>query len=283
MTVKVHDMAIFIEFLAGSALAIFFHLVLHHVEAAYMVFGVGVLLSLATYLLREEIGSSREHLCAQYNNAHEITFSLARMHDSECRAKALEILAGTKRTMEFLLQGYVPLDESEFYMKAAKYFDESTRHVKTVDSATLGWNSRGALLNYYQANVRALERGVQVTRIFVLNRDEMADPEIQKVLLHQLRDGIEVRVTQREELPGGSDLRGRDITAPFDFAIYDDTVATEVFPLPGRYFGRKTSDPVLVGNFQHLYSLIEHCSHAVTAEGDRIVFATELNLAASLN
>ena len=281
MTVKVHDMAIFIEFLAGSGLAIFFHLVLGHVEAAYMVFGVGFLLSLATYLLREEIGSSREHLCAQYNSAHEITFSLAQMHDSECRAKALEILAGTKRTMEFLLQGYVPLDESEFYMKAAKCFDESMRHVKAVDSATLGWNSRGALLNYYQANVRALERGVHVTRIFVLNREELADAEIQKVLLHQLRDGIEVRVTQREELPAGSDLRGRDITAPFDFAIYDDLVATEVFPLPGRYFGRKTSDPVLVGNFQHLYSLIEHCSHPVTADGDRIVFATELHLAAS--
>lgn len=276
MTARLYNMAIFIEFLAGSALAIFFHVVLHYVESAYTIFGVGVLLSLATYLLRQEIGSSAQELGARYDHAHEITFCLSQMNDAECRAKALEILAGTKRTLEFLLQGYVPLDESEFYLKASEYFDKSTRQVKTVDSATAGWNSRGALLNYYQANLRAVERGVRVIRIFVLSREEMADVEVQKVILSQLRDGIEVKVTQREELPAAGDLRGRDITASYDFAIYDEKVATEVFPLPGRYFGRKTRDAALVGNYQHLFNLIEHSSHTVTAEEDRILFPAEL-------
>jgi hypothetical protein len=273
---KIQDMAIFIEFIAGSGLAIFFHLVLHHEEAAFMIFGVGILLSLATYLLREDIGQTREKLSNQYDHAHEITFTIAQMTDPECRDKAHEILAGTQRTLALLLQGYVPLDETEFYMKGTKYFDESSRRVKTVDPVTVGWDSRGALLNYYQANLRAIERGVQVTRIFVLNREELADPEVQKILLLQIRDGIEVRIAHRGDLPTASDISGRDTTSSFDFAIYDDKVATEVFSQPGKYFGRKTRDPGLVGNYLHFFDLIEHGSHLVAVEQERVVLAADL-------
>ena len=271
-----HHMAIFIEFLAGSGLAIFFHVVLHHEEAAYIIFGVGILVSLATYLLREDIEQTREKLLVQYDHAHEITFTLAQMTDPECRDKAYEILAGTQRTLALLLQGYVPLDETEFYLKSTKYFSESIRLIKTVDPMTSGWDSRGSLLNYYQANLRAIERGVVVTRIFVLNREELTDAEVQKVLLLQLKDGIEVRIAHRNELPAASETSGRDAATSFDFAIYDDKVATEVFSLPGKYFGRKTRVPALVANYQHLFELVAHSSHHVMVEEDRVVLASDL-------
>ncbi len=277
MRKKIQDMAVLIEFIAGSGLAIFFHLVLHHEEVAYIIFGVGSLLSLATYLLREDIEQTREKLTVQYDYAHEITFTIAKITDPECRNKAHEILAGTQRTLALLLQGYVPLDETEFYMKGTKYFEESKRRVKAVDPITVGWDTRGSLLNYYQANLRAIERGVQVTRIFVLNREEMLDTEVQKVLLLQINDGIEVRITHRDELPSASEINGPDIASSFDFAIYDDTVATEVFNLPGKYFGRKTRDSALVGYYQHLFDLIEHGSHPVAVEGDRVVLTEGRN------
>ena len=272
---KIQDMAIFIEFIAGSGLAIFFHLALHHEEAAYIIFGVGILLSLATYLLREDIEQAREQLTIQYDYAHEITFTIAKITDPECRNKAQEILSGTQRTLALLLQGYVPLDETEFYMKGTKYFEESKRRVKAVDPVTVGWDSRGAILNYYQANLRAIERGVPVTRIFVLNREDMSDLEVRKVLLLQIRDGVEVRVAYRDELPSATEINGRDTASSFDFAIYDDKVATEVFSLPGKYFGRKTRDVALVNNYQHLFDLIEHGSHAVTLEGDSVVLTVD--------
>ena len=277
MRKKIQDMAIFIEFIAGSGLAIFFHLVLHHAEAAFMIFGVGILLSLATYLLREDIEQTREKLTLQYDYAHEITFTIAKIRDPECREKAHEILAGTQRTLALLLQGYVPLDETEFYMKGTKYFEESKHRVKVVDPVTVGWDTRGALLNYYQANLRAIERGVQVTRIFVLNREEMTDAEVQKVLLLQLRDGIEVRVALRDELPSAGEISGRDTGSSFDFAIYDNKVATEVFSLPGKYFGRKTRDAALVGHYQHLFDLIEHGSHSVSIADAGVIFSADLH------
>ena len=52
MNKKIQNMAVFIEFLAGSGLAIFFHWVLDYKEAAYVIFAVGILLSLVTWLLR---------------------------------------------------------------------------------------------------------------------------------------------------------------------------------------------------------------------------------------
>ena len=168
MTKKIHNMAIFIEFLAGSGLALFFHLALHHTDAALIIFGTGVLLSLATYLLREEIDQTRQKLMDKYDHAHEVTFAIARITDPECHSKAHEVMASAKRTMLLLQQGYIPLDETEFYMKGAKYLDESRRQVKVVDPLTTGWESKGVLINYYQANLRALDRGVRITRIFVM-------------------------------------------------------------------------------------------------------------------
>jgi hypothetical protein len=269
MNKKISDIAVFIEFLAGSGLALFFHWVLHYPEAAYTIFGIGILLSLATYLLREDIGKTRKELIAQYNNAHEITFAIARINDPECQAKANELMAGAKRTIQLLQQGYIPLDETEFYLEAASYVERTNCQVKAVDPVTSGWDSKGSLLNYYQANLRAVQRGVNITRIFVINREELALQDIQKVILPQVRDGI------TDELPAASDLSGRDTSGSFDFAIYDDREVSEVFGQTGKYFGRKTTQPVEIGRFQHLFKLIEHSSHPLTLENNTILLASE--------
>lgn len=276
MNRKIQNMAVFIEFLAGSGLAIFFHLVLHNPEAAYIIFGAGILLSLATYLVREDLAQTRERLVEKYDHAHEIAFAISRMTDPECREKANEIVAGAMRTLTQLQQGYIPVDESEFYMKGAKYMGESRHRVRAVDPVTSGWDSRGALVNFYQANLRALERGVRITRIFVIGREELAEPGVQKVLLAQMRDGIEVHVAYRDELPTASEVHDRDTPSSFDFAIYDEQVATEVFSQPGRYFGRKTREPSLVAHYQRLFDLIEHSSHLIAIHEERVVPAAEL-------
>jgi len=278
---KIQHMAVFIEFLAGSGLAIFFHLVLHNPEAAYSIFGIGLLLSLATYLLREDLDNTRCQLTSQYNQAHEITFAVAQINDPECQVKAQEILSGIKRTILLLQQGYMPLDETEYYLEGAKCTDLSLQRLKAVDPLTVGWHTRGALMNFYQSNLRALERGVAITRIFVINREEMAEPEAQKILLAQYRDGIDVRVAFRGELPLANDISGRDTNSSFDFGIYDDHMVTEVFPQSGKYYGRKTATAAEVEKYVRLYEIIDHNAHAVTLEDERIILVSEaLKLAA---
>jgi len=273
---KVQQMAVYIEFLTGSGLAIFFHWVLHYPEAAYIIFAVGILLSLATYLLREDIEKSHTELTAQYHQAHELTYAIAGIGDAECMAKAQEVLAGAKRTIGLLQQGFIPLDETEFYLEGAKCVDQSLSRIKAVDPLTSGWTTRGALVNFYQSNLRALDRGVAITRIFVINHETLSDPEAQKNLLTQIRDGIDVRIAFRDECPSSSDISDRDTTSSYDFAIYDDHTATEVFPSSGRYFGRKTGQAGAMEKMLRLYELIEHSAHPVAVENDKVVLASEL-------
>lgn len=275
MKIKTHHMAIFIEFVTGSGLAVLFHWVLHYKEAAYIIFGTGVLLSLATYLIREELETTREGLLERYSKAHETTFALAGITDPECRMKAEEIMAGTMKTVQLLQQGYIPLEESEFYLEAAKQMDQAVRQVNAVDPLTEGWDSRGALLNFYQANLRALQRGVKLTRTFVINHDALADPSVQKIILANLRDGIEVRIAFREELPVVSGISGRDTNNSFDFALYDDRVVTDVFTQPGRYFGRKCSQPAEVAKYLSFYTLIQHSSHQAAIRDEQVVLSMD--------
>lgn len=272
---KVQQMAVYIEFLTGSGLAIFFHWVLHFPEAAYIIFAIGILLSLATYLLRGDIEKSHHELTTQYHQAHELTFAIAGIDDPECMTKAQEVLAGTKRTIALLQQGFIPLDETEFYLEGAKCVDHAQKNIKAVDPLTSGWSTRGAMVNFYQSNLRALEKGLAITRIFVISHDMLADPEAQKILLSQIRDGIDVRIAFRDECPAHSDISGRDTASSFDFAIYDDHISTEVFPANGKYFGRKTGQVCSLEKLLRLYELIEHSAHPVAVEDERVILATE--------
>jgi hypothetical protein len=274
---KIQEMAVFIEFLASTGLAIFFHIVLHNPEVAYIIFGIGILLSLATYLLREDLEKTRRELLDQYHQAHELTFALAQISDPECQVRAQELLAGSKRTISMLQQGFIPLDETEFYLEGAKCTDMAQKRIKAVDPITTGWLSRGPLVNFYQSNLRALDRGVAITRIFVMSREELTDPDVQKVLMIQHTDDIEVRIALRDELPAtAGNLGGCDTNSSYDFAIYDDRLGTEVFPQAGTYFGKKTGQTVNVERYQRLYELIDHCAHAVIVEDEQVLLASDM-------
>ncbi|NVN99416.1 MAG: hypothetical protein HXX17_08835 [Geobacteraceae bacterium] len=271
MNKKIHELAVFIEFLVGSGLAIFFHMVLKNEVAAYLVFALGILLSLVTYLIREDIEKSKVHLADQFRHVHEIPLALAQISDSECKAKADELVAATLKSISLLQEGYIPLDEMEFYHEGARLSNQSTRQIKAVSPLTSGWFNRGALVNFYQANLRALDRGVQITRIFVTSRDGLLDTDVQKVLLAHQQDDIDVRLAFREELPPTIDISGRDTNSSFDFAVYDDRSVTDVYSQPGKYYGRKCGQAAEIAKYLHLYELIEHCAHEVMVEDDRVV------------
>lgn len=273
MSIKIQKIAVLVEFLAGSALAVFFHQVLRYPEAAYTIFGIGVLLSLVTYLLREDIEKTRSELLEQYNQAHQLTFAVSRISDPECQSKAHELVASAMRTIALLQQGYIPMDETEFNLEGAKQMEQAVQQAKIVDRITTGWDSRGALHNFYQATLRAIERGVKITRIFVVNRENLAEPDFQKVLLTQYRNNIDVRIAFHDELPSTTNISNRDTDSSFDFSIYDDRVITDVFSKPGKYFGRKTGEPAEVSKYIHLYELVEHSSYAITIEDEKVILA----------
>ena len=274
MNKKIHDMAVFIEFLAGSGLAIFFHMVLHNEGAAYIVFGVGILLSLVTYLMREDVAKTKSDLLVQYQQVHAIPFALAQISDAECQIKAQELVSSTLKSIIQLQQGYIPQDEMDFYLEGARQSDQTVHQIRAVDPLTSGWLTRAVLINFYQSNLRALERNVKVTRIFITSREEFCDPEVQKVLQAQHRDGVEVRLAFHDELPSTIDFSGSDVYGSLDFAIYDDRAVTSVFPQIGKYYGRKTGQQAEIAKYMHLYERLEHSAHSIVVEDDRVVLAS---------
>ncbi len=271
---KIKNIVVFGEFLTGSGLAILFHVVLKYPQAAYIIFGVGILLSLGTYVLRDDIEKTRDTLLDEYHKAHETTFMIAQIADPECNAKAHEVMAAAKRTLSLLHHGRIPLDENEFYLEAAKCSDQAIHHIKAVDPLNPGWTTRGALLGLYQANLRAIERGVKITRIFVVDDEELASPATQKVLLGQFRDNIDVRIAYRDELPTANETSGRENTSSFDFAIYDDRVITDLAVQSAKYFGTKTRETSHVDKYLRLFDLIDHVAYAVVEQDDRVIRAT---------
>jgi hypothetical protein len=277
MNTKSQNVAIFIEFLTGSGLAIFFHLVLNYPQAAYIIFGVGLLLSLATYLIREELGKMRKALLNRYDQAHEITFAIAGINDPDCQTKAHEIMASTKRTLSLLQQGCIPMDETEFYLEVTRCSDQTSRTIRTVDPLTIEWITRGSLVNLYHGNLRSLERGTKIIRIFITELDDATDKDIQSILRGQFQDGVDIRMAYRKDLPATSDMGGFEGNPSFNFTIHDDHIVTDVISQSSRYFGMKTREPSLVGKYLHLFDLIEHVSHTVVLENDMIVPAIKMN------
>jgi hypothetical protein len=271
---KFQNAAAFVEFLAGSGLAIFFHLVLHHPQVAYFIFGVSILASIGTYLLRDDIEKTKETLLDQYEKAHETTFMMAQIADPECQAKAHKVMAAAKRTLSLLRHGRIPLDESEFYLEAAKCCDQAMHHIKAVNPLNAGWTTRGALLNLYQANLRALERRVKITRIFVVDHEELSNPAAQKLLLTQFRDNIDIRIAYRDELPSAHDLSDQENISSFDFTIYDDRTITNLAAQSAKYFGTKTREASHVEKYLRLFDLIGHVAHAVVEQDEKIIPAT---------
>lgn len=268
---KVH-LTVLVEFVVSAGLGVYFHWVLHWQQEAYVVLATGMLLTLATYLISEEIARSRDQVLAHYQGSHSLLTALSLIDDRECQEHAHGLLASTERTLKLLQEGYVPLDETEFYLAGAEAMAQSRHQVQAVDPLTLGWDSKGALRNYYQTNLRALERGVRVSRIFVVRRADLADAATQRVLQTQLADGIDVRLAFIEELNvragnGG----GAPAQTSWDFAVYDGRIVTERVGPGGSHFGRKTRRASEVTRYQRLFEIVAHNAHAVIVRDGQVV------------
>lgn len=156
-------------------------------------------------------------------------------------------------------------------LEATKAADATQRTLKSVNPLTPGWDTRGAIIKYYQANRRALERGVRITRTFVMRRDQLRDAEVQKMLRTHYEDGIEVKVAYRDELPAGGEA-GWTKDCSFNFGVYDDRLVVDV-SAPAPYYGVKTSQHGELARYLKLLDLVDHASHAVMLCDNEIIQA----------
>ena len=108
-----------------------------------------------------------------------------------------------------------------------------------------------------------------------MRREDLADSDSQKVITTQLKDGVDVRVAFRDEFQATNAISSRDTNVPWDFAVYDEQIATEVFPQTGKFYGCKTNQSTEVEKYLGYYQLIEHSAQTVMWDGERLILATD--------
>lgn len=265
---RLTSLAIAVELAAAIIFGLLMYFVIGSIESASMITGIGILLSLATYLLKEELEGLLTLMVDHYRRSHDVTFAISQIEDPECRNRARQLLDGIMRNVPLLQAGFIPLDETEFLVAAAQAVDEATKTVKSVNPLSMDWSKRAGFIRYYESNLQAIARGVTFTRIFVISEKRLSDPDVQQSLLMHYKDGFDVRIVLREELPPPSDSAWTS-NCSFNFALYDDEKAVDVKDT-GTYYGMKTSRFEEVQKYIRLFGLIEHNARAAILSDGRI-------------
>ena len=253
-------MKLLVEFLITAGLALLFHVGLHMQREAYLVFAVGILLTLAVHLLEIRLAGLQASLLDAVGRLQPLQALVNLTGDVETAAKGRAMLDTTHKVLALLGQGEIPLTEGEYYFETTQSLDRCTRLVQAVNAVDItDWIGKVQKQNYYRAQVEALGRGVEVSRIFVLHRGELAAPDIRRTISHQLDDGIKVSVAFREDLRFAGQLEDAA-----NFVMFDQRELIVRTSLLGIYYGKKTRSPHEMTRFERMYRIL--LQHARPAE-----------------
>ncbi len=258
-----------LELMIGTALGLAFHFLLRNDTVTWIVLGVGVLISLATSLIRHDLNYIRSSLGQDFKAGNEklaaetlhIAGLLSEIIDVECHAKAHEVIESTKKTLTILKEGYIPLDEAEFYLKTTAFIDEAAQAVSMVEPIEAVIDGRGVRKSFQNSLEKASARGVAISRIFTC-ADDSVPPEKLAAVTATKANGTTVKVMLLSELPTGGEFCGQDV-ARLNFTIFDDRTVAESFAAPGKYFGRTTTLMTEVSKYQRVFSMLDHAAHSL--------------------
>lgn len=248
-------MRTFIEFLVAAGLALVFHVGLRLEREAYVLFGVGVLLTLAVHLVLDRMQALHRQTYEAIGRVTRLDATLERINDPEGIVKGRAVVETAQQVLALLSQGSIPLTEGEYYYEASRCLDGCAREIKAVNSVDItDWIGKVQKQNYYRDQVRTRRRGVTIARIFVVRRSELANQDVVRTILHQQDDGIAVRIALAEDLA----FSGREgIAMPTNFVLFDGRVLIARTPLFGMYYGKKSQAADEIARYQRVYEIMD--------------------------
>jgi hypothetical protein len=110
--------------------------------------------------------------------------------------------------------------------------------------------------------------------VFVISQRDLLNPDVQRILQQQAKDGVNVLITYSEDLRLNQTTQ--DVYS-LDFAIYDDVFITDRGREKGLYFGKRTQKPAEIAKYQRLFALIEHHAHRFLTEQETEQYLIELS------
>lgn len=244
-----------LEFLVAAGLALLFHFGLRLEHEAYVLFGVGVLLTLAVHLIVDRANQLHHKTYEAVGRMTRFDAALERITDPEGMIKGREVIDTAQHVLTLLGQGSIPLTEGEYYYEASRCLTRCSRTIAAVNSVDItDWMGKVQKQNYYREQVAACRRGVTIARIFVIRRQDLANQDVLCTIRHQHEDGITVRVALHEDLA----FSGREgITMPTNFVLFDDHVLIARTPLLGMYYGKKSHAGEEIERCRRVYDILD--------------------------
>jgi hypothetical protein len=265
-----------LEFLVAAGLALMFHFGLRLEREAYVLFGVGVLLTLAVHLVLDRMHALHRQTAEAINRVTRLEATLERVKDPEAVVKGRAVIETAQQVLGLLSQGTIPLTEGEYYYEASRCLDRCEREITAVNSVDItDWIGKVQKINYYRNQVRTSRRGVAIARIFVIHRNELTNPDVVRTIVNQRDDGITVRLALYEDLM----FSGRDgIEMPTNFVLFDGRELIARTPLLGMYYGKKSHDPGEIARYRRVYEILDQHARPVEALVPRAEGAAALPL-----
>lgn len=245
----------FIEFLLAAGLALSFHFGLRLEHEAYLLFGIGLLLTLAVHLILDRFNGVHYQLQGVLGRVNRFESILEGLKDPEAILKGRALLETTHNVLKLLRDGSIPLTEAEYYYEASRCLDRCKKEIRAVNSVDItDWLGKVQKQNYYRDQVKTRNRGVGIARIFVIRRVDLEKPDVVQTVIHQQKDGIHVRLALHEDL-AFSGIEG--IEMPTNFVLFDSDTLIARTPFLGVYYGKKSHAAVEISRYTRVYEILD--------------------------
>lgn len=200
---------VFVEFIIGAAIALIFHVVLDKPDIAYTILAISILIAFATHLLIV-------NLSTQIKDRNEIYLLLDEIKDQGFKEKGIKIIEECKNKLKDLSEGYhMHSGEDEILLEGTICIKKAkdTIYANSLIDQKI-WNEP-IFSGYFEENKKAVERGVNVSRTFILDDEDIKDDEIKDILKRQNDANFNVFYAMSDKVP--HELKK-------DFVIIDEKV-----------------------------------------------------------
>lgn len=208
-------------------------------DCAVIIDVITAALSMSVVLLKghlDSVGSDLARMAKRYHDAglreEQITAILASLSGKEAE-HAVQIFDTALDRIKQITQGKLVLDANAYFIDLVDTMHsiEKNSKVLAVNSISmLRWTEDPRQRKYFQANIEASRKGVQIHRIFVVDKSEMisdAGERIRQAIIDQKNNGIRVDIVWSTSISQYPELHD-------DFTLFDG---------PGKLF-KDEHDPL---------------------------------------
>lgn len=229
-------------------------------DVAWLAGIMSVLLGLTVAILKEHLSTTLEGLINQQLSVQaklSKTVSLLSEMNGLPYEFGVQVMDKALHVLEQLRNGEIPLQSSEYFQRIVASMNEAPAGsvvyaVNCIDE--LRWVEDPREMHYLAENLEAAARGVKITRIFIVDRHRLMEPEnsrrVEIIKIQVENENIEAHVVWRDTLVDENDRIK-------DWVFFSQPQPKLYIDYPDHVDGTRIAHAVLIVNAQIIEKYIE--------------------------